>query len=145
MLPVSSAMPRDLARRRKKAEYAAICAVGFDADPGVFRLHATEDIENHLFKVQPGTWHVLHFVRLLWTPGPAVARTIVVGVEQTLTRHGVHLGQHWYRAHLDWLDELIGGEAKALNSPTWTHTALIERLQRQADREADRFAEKGSF
>lgn len=140
MTPVDISMPRDLIRRRKNAGYAAICAVGFDADPHVFRLATAENVEGHLSLLQPGTWQPLHFVRLVWTPGLAVARTIATGAEEFLTDLGQHLGQHWYRAEMGLLDELVHAGATKLNSPTWTHSELIARLRRDANREADRFA-----
>lgn len=139
-MPVDISMPRDIAKRRKNAGYAAICTVGFDADTGVFRLATAENVEGHLSLLQPGTWQPLHFVRVVWTPGLAVARTIAVGAEKFLTDIGAHLGQHWYRAGLDVLDDLVKSEAASLNSPIWSHRDLIQRLTRQADREADRFA-----
>ena len=140
-MPLDVAMPRDLLQRRKNTGYAAICAVGFKADTGVFRLATAENIEAHLSLLQPGTWQPLYFVRLVWTPGLAVARTIVVGAERMLARAGAELGQHWFRAGLEILDELIAAEARNLKTPIWSHPELIARLRGQASREADRFAE----
>lgn len=138
-MPIDVAMPRDLVRRRKNAGYAAICAVSFDADPGVFRLATAENVEAHLSMLQPGTWQLLHFARLVWTPGPAVARTVVVGVERFLA--STHLGHHWFRSSLEVLDIAIAAEAMSIKASTWTHPELIARLKGHADREADRFAE----
>lgn len=140
-MPVDVSMPRDLIKRRKNAGYAAICAVGFKSDPGVFRIATAENVEGHLSLLQPGTWEPLHFERLIWTPGLAVARTIVVGAEKFLTDLRLHLGQHWFRADLDVLDQLILSEARKLNSPFWSNAELIIRLRTQANKEADRFAE----
>ena len=70
-----------------------------------------------------------------------MARTIVMGTERFLTDTGHALGQHWFRAGLDVLDDLIVAEATRLKSPTWSHPELITRLRGQANREADRFAE----
>ncbi len=137
---IDPSMSRDLTRRRKEAGYAAICAVGFAADPGVFRVATAENTEGHLSLLQPGTWQPLHFARLVWTPGLAVARTIVVGAEKFLTDIGASLGQHWFRAELNVLDDLIRAEAESLRSPLWTHLQLIARLRAKADEEADRFA-----
>jgi hypothetical protein len=78
---VDITMPRDLAKRRKAAGYVAIAAIALDADPNVFRLGAVEDIEVLLSRLQLGTWHELYFVRAIWTPGLAVARTMVAGAE----------------------------------------------------------------
>jgi hypothetical protein len=133
------AMPRDLVQRRKNVGYAAVCAVGFDADPGVFRLATAENIEGHLPLLQPGRWESLHFAHVVWTPGLLVARTIVLGAERSLAN--CHLGQHWYRASLETLNSVLMAEALALKSTTWSHPELIARLKGQADREADRFAE----
>ena len=132
------AMPRNLVQRRKNGGYAAVCAVGFDADPGVFRLGAAENIEGLLPLLQPGRWERLHFAHVVWTPGMAVARTIVLGAERSLAN--CHLGQHWYRASLETLNSVITAEAVALRSTVWSHADLIARLKGQADREADRFA-----
>ena len=137
-MPVDIAMPRNLLQRRKNAGYAAICAVGFDADPGVFRLATAENIEGHLPLLQPGRWERLHLAHVAWTPGMAVARTIVLGAERFLANF--HLGQHWYRASLKTLNSVLMAEAVALRSTIWSHPELIARLRGQADSEADRFA-----
>jgi hypothetical protein len=133
------AMPSNLVQRRKNAGYAAVCAVGFDADPGVFRLATAENIEAHLPLLQPGRWERLHFAHVVWTPGMAVARTIMLGAERSLAN--CHLGQHWYRASLDTLNNVLLAEAVALRSTVWSHPELIARLKGQENREADRFAE----
>lgn len=138
-MPCNIAMPRNLIDRRKSAGYAAVCAVGFDADPGVFRLATAENLEAHLPQLQPGRWERLHFAHVVWTPGLAVARTIVLAAERFLVNF--HLGQHWYRASLETLDGVLRAEALALRSTIWSHPELIVRLKVQADREADRFAE----
>jgi hypothetical protein len=138
-MPVNVAMPRNLIDRRKSAGYAAVCAVGFDADPGVFRLATAENLEAHLPQLQPGRWERLHFAHVVWTPGLAVARTIVLAAERFLVNF--HLGQHWYRASLETLSSVIAAEASTLRSTIWSHSELIARLKGQADREADRFAE----
>ena len=138
-MPIDIAMPRNLVERRKNDGYAAVCAVGFDADPGVFRLATAENIEAHLPQLQPGRWERLHFAYVVWTPGLVVARTIVLGAERSLAN--CHFGQHWYRASLDVLNGLLLAEATALRSTVWSHPELIARLKGQADREADRFAE----
>lgn len=140
-MPIDVSMSRDLVRRRKNEGYAAVCAVGFDADPGVFRLATAENIEGHLSLLQPGNWQPMHFVRVVWTPGLAVARTIATGAERFLININAHLGQHWFRADLDVLDGLVQAEAVSLKSPIWSQRELIQRLQRHSDREADRFAE----
>ena len=132
------AMPRHLVQRRKNVGYAAVCAVGFDADLGVFRLATAENIEGHLPQLQAGRWERLHFAYVVWTPGLVVARTIVLGAERSLAN--CHLGQHWYRASLDTLNSVLMAEAVALRSTVWSHAELIARLRGQADREADRFA-----
>ena len=137
-MPCDIAMPRNLVERRKSAGYAAVCAVGFDADPGVFRLATAENIEAHLPQLQPGRWEPLHFAYVVWTPGLAVARTIVQGVERFLANF--HLGQHWYRAGLDVLHGVLLAEASALRSTVWSQAEMIARLKGHADREADRFA-----
>lgn len=137
-MPIDIDMPRDLLQRRKKTGYAAICAVGFKADPGVFRLATAENIEAHLSLIQPGTWQPLHFERVVWTPGLAVARTIVLAVERFFA--SAHLGQHWFRIPLEALDIAIAAESISLKTSTWSHPELIARLRGQADREADRFA-----
>ncbi|MES0071878.1 hypothetical protein [Mesorhizobium sp. M0058] len=138
-MPIDIDMPRDLVRRRKNAGYAAICAVGFAADPGVFRLATAENIEAHLSLLQPGTWQPLHFVRVVWTPGLPVARTIVLATERFLL--SMHLGQHWHRASLEVLDIAIAAEVLTLRASTWSHPELTASLKGQANREADRFAE----
>lgn len=138
---IDISMPRDLVRRRKNAGYAAICAVGYDAEPRVFRLATAENIEGHLALLQPGRWEELYFARVVWTPGLAVARTIVVGVEAALTAADAYLGQHWFGAERNQLDELLRLGIDKLRSPSWSHAELIARLKRQAEREADRFAE----
>lgn len=137
-MPVDIAMARNLVERRKAAGYAAIVAIGFDADPGVFRLATAENIEGHLPLLQPGRWERLHFAYVIWTPGAAVARTIVQAAERFLANF--HLGQHWYRASLETLNTLLLAEALALRSTVWSQADLIARLKGQADREADRFA-----
>lgn len=137
-MPVDIAMARNLVERRKAAGYAAIVAVGFEADQGVFRLATAENLEAHLPQLQPGRWERLHFASVIWTPGAAVARTIVVGVERFLA--STHLGNHWYRASLETLHSAILVEAAALRSAIWTQAELIARLKGQADRAADRFA-----
>jgi hypothetical protein len=68
------------------------------------------------------------------------ARTIATKAERWLTDAKFGLGQHWYRAELDVLDDLIKAEAISLRARTWTHQELIDRLQKQLDEEADRFA-----
>lgn len=137
-MPCDIAMPRNLVERRKNAGYAAVCAVGFDADPGVFRLAPAENIEALLPQLQPGRWERLHFANVVWTPGLAVARTLVLAAERFLAN--VHLGQHWYRANLETLNSVLLAEAAALRSTVWSHAELIALLKGQADREADRFA-----
>lgn len=137
-MPVDIAMPRNLVDRRKNAGYAAVCAVGFDADPGVFRLATAENIEAHLPLLQPGRWERLHFVQVVWTPGMPVARTIAQGAERFLANF--HLGQHWYRASLGALNDVVRSEAAFIRSSIWSHPELIARLKGQAVREADRFA-----
>lgn len=136
---INIAMPRDLVRRRKNAGYAAVCAVGFPADPCVFRLATAENVEAHLAMLQPGSWQALRFERLVWTPGLAVARTIVVGVERLLASSA--LGHHWFRSSLEVLDIAIAAEAMSLKAQTWSHAELVERLREQSNRQADRFAE----
>jgi hypothetical protein len=138
---INIAMPRDLRIRRKSIGYCAICAVGMEADRSVFRLATAQSIEQHLADLQPGTWHELQFDRVWWTPGPAVARTIVLKVERFLTEVGHSLGNHWYSAPLELLDQLIVAEQRSLNTRLWTHQELIARLKTHADEEADRFAE----
>jgi hypothetical protein len=136
---IDAAMSRDLIRRRRNAGYAAVVAVGFGGDPGVFRLASAENLEAHLSTLQPGTWQALRFERIVWTAGPAVARTIVMGVERRLKAQC--LGQHWFRASLEVLDIAIAAEAMSLKAATWSQSELIARLKAQSDREADRFAE----
>lgn len=140
-MPVDISMPRDLLRRRKATGYAAICVVGFDADPAVVRIATAENIEGHLAALQPGTWHRLHFMRVVWTPGLVVARTIVIAAEKFLTGAGFHLGHHWYRVGLDVVDDLVRAETIRLRAKTWTHADLIALLRQEANRQADRFAE----
>lgn len=140
-MPVDARMSHDLRIRRKSIGYCAICAVGMEADRSVFRLATAQSIETHLADLQPGTWQALHFERVIWTPGFAVARTIVLKVERFLTDVGHSLGNHWYRAKLDLLDQLIVAEQRSLNTRLWTHQELIARLKSHADEEADRFAE----
>ncbi|RUV37451.1 hypothetical protein [Mesorhizobium sp. M7A.F.Ca.MR.148.00.0.0] len=137
-MPVDIAMPRNLVERRKNFGYAAVCAVGFDADPGVFRLAPAENIEALLPQLQPGRWERLHFAKVVWTPGLPVARTLVLAAERFLAN--VHLGQHWYRSSLETLTAVLLAEAAALRSAVWSHAELLARLKAQADREADRFA-----
>lgn len=137
-MPVDIAMPRNLVDRRKNAGHAAVCAVGFEADPGVFRLATAENIEAHLPQLQPGRWERLHFAHVVWTPGLAVARTIVLGAERTFAN--CHLGQHWYRASLDVLHGVILAEAASLRSPIWSQSEMMQMLIGQAIRAADRFA-----
>lgn len=137
-MPVDVTMSRDLLHRRKVIGYAAIVAVGFDADPGVFRLATAENVEAHLPQLQPGRWEKLHFSRVIWTPGLAVARTIVSAVERFLT--STHLGHHWFRSSLEVLDIAIAAEAMSIKASTWSQAELLARLKGQADREADRFA-----
>lgn len=139
-MPVDIAMGKELLTRRKNAGYAAICAVGLETDPGVFRLATAENVEAHIPQLQPGRWEPLHFARLLWTPGMAVARTMVTGAEKFLAETGHSLGQRWHRAPLDLLDDLLTAEAVRLNARTWTHSELIIRLKRQAKAQADSFA-----
>lgn len=136
----NASMPRDLLRRRREAGYAAICAVGFEGDPSVRRLGPAENVEAHLTILQPGRWERLHFDRILWTPGMAVARTIVDKAEKFLTEAGHALGNHWFRVEIDVLDDLFRAEAISLNARTWTMDELTIRLKRQADAEADRYA-----
>lgn len=138
-MPIDAAMPRDLARGRKSAGYAAICAVGFASDPEVFRLATAENIEEHLKQLQPGRWEQLYFSRIVWTPGLAVARTVVLGTERFLQSR--HLGQHWYRTAIETIDIAIAAEVRRLKASTWSHADLIARLREQSNREADRFAE----
>ncbi|RWB67583.1 hypothetical protein [Mesorhizobium sp.] len=133
-------MSRDLRIRRKTIGYCAICAVGMVTDPEVFRLATAENVEAHLSQLQPGTWQALQFQRVLWTPGFAVARTIVVGVERFLTDVGNSLGNHWYRAPLELLDQLIVAQQMTLKARLWTHQELVARLRNHANEEADRFA-----
>jgi hypothetical protein len=133
--------PRDLRLRRKGDGYCAICAVGIDIDPGVFRLATAENLEAHLPQLQPGTWHQLHLARVIWTPGFPVARTIVMKTEKFLTNTGHALGNHWYRAELDLFDRLVVAEQRSLNARLWTHQELIARLRSHANEEADRYAE----
>ena len=97
---VDISMPRDLVRRRRNAGYAAICAIGVSSDPKVFRLGTAENVEGVLAQLQPGTWEKLHFARLVWTQGLAVARTIVTGAERALETSARPLGGHWYRGEL---------------------------------------------
>lgn len=138
-MPLDATMSRDMIRRRRNAGYAAVVAVGFQGDAGVFRLASAENLEGHLSTLQPGTWQALRFERITWTAGPAVARTIVMGVERFLASSA--LGQHWFRASLEVLDIAIAAEAMSLKASTWTQADLIARLKAQSDREADRFAE----
>lgn len=140
-MPVDVSMARDLRIRRKTIGYCAICAVGIEGDPGVFRLATAESIENHLPQLQPGTWHQLHLARVVWTAGFPVARTIVMKAEKFLTDTGHALGQHWYRAPLDLLDQIILAEQRSLNARLWTHQELVALLRRHANEEADRYAE----
>jgi hypothetical protein len=72
-VPLDVHMPPELRKRRTTVGYAAICAVGYPAEPGVFC-------------------------------------------------------------------DLIKAEAISLRARTWTHQELIDRLQKQLDEEADRFA-----
>ncbi len=137
-MPLDATMSRDLIRRRRNAGYAAVVAVGFSGDSGVFRLASAENLEAHLSTLQPGTWQALHFNRIIWTAGPAVARTIVVGVERFLKTFA--LGNHWFRASLEVLDIAIAAEAMSLKASTWSQADLIARLKAQSDSEADRFA-----
>lgn len=143
-MPLEHTMPLDLRRRRKNAGYAAICALGFDADPGVFRICTAENVEALLPQVQPGRWEPINFVRLIWTPGPPTAKTVVVGVEKFLTDLRMNLGQHWFRAGLDVFDDLVKAETIKLRSPTWSNDELKLRLRTHANAEADRFA-RGAF
>ena len=140
-MSVDVSLPRDLLRLRKNGGYAAVCAVGYDAEPKVFRIATAENIEGHLALVQPGTWQKLQLVRVVWTPGMAVARTIVLSAERFLTNAGFLLGNHWYSAGLDVFDDLVRAEAMSLRATTWTQAELAIRLRTQANREADRFAE----
>lgn len=140
----NAAMPRDLMRRRREAGYAAICVVGFAEDPTVHRIGPAENIEAHLTLLQPGRWERLHFDRVLWTQGMAVARTIVDKAEKSLTDSGHALGNHWFRVEIDVLDDLFRAEAISLNARTWTPDELTIRLKRQADAEADRYG-RGEF
>ena len=133
-------MPRDLAKRRKAAGYVAIAAIGLDAEPGVYLLGAAEDIDVLLSRLQRGTWHELYFVRAVWTPGLAVARTIVAGAEGALTEAGYALAPHWYRVGLDVLDTAIEKERAKLRSPVWSNAELAAKLRRQSHAEVDRFA-----
>jgi hypothetical protein len=135
---INIAMGKDIIRRRRNAGYAAVCAVGVAADTSVFRLASAENIEDHLKQLQPGRWERLEFVRLIWTPGPTVARTIVVGAERFLA--SAALGNHWYRASLEVLDIAIAAEAMSLKASIWSQAELVARLKAQSDREADRFA-----
>lgn len=144
-MPVDISMSAPLRRRRKFAGYAAICAVGVAERPGVFRIATAENVEAHIAGLQPGSWHKLHFDRVIWTPGLAVARTIVVNAEKFLSNTGHALGNHWFRVEdTGLLDELIVAEAQSLRAPLWSQDELVARLQAQADREADNFA-KGIF
>lgn len=140
-MPVDIAMPRDLVRRRKNSGFAAICAVGIEGDESLFRLATAENVEAHVPALQVATWHHLHLVRVVWTPGMAVARTIVVAAEKFLTTTGFLVGNHWYRADLGILDDLVRAEAFRLRAETWTQPELLARLRSEAHREADRFAE----
>ncbi|PWJ81546.1 hypothetical protein C7441_11078 [Pseudaminobacter salicylatoxidans] len=135
------AMPRDVLRRRKIGGYAALCAIGIDAEPGVFRVGAVEDVEVLLSRLQLGTWHDLHFSRLLWTPGIELARTVAADAEKFLSDIGAHLGRHWYRTDLDIIDDLFTAGITKLNAKAWHPHELLARLQTQANREADRFSE----
>ncbi|PWJ88416.1 hypothetical protein C8D77_111139 [Mesorhizobium loti] len=137
-MPLDATMSRDLIRRRRNAGYAAVVAVGFAGDVGVFRLASAENLEAHLSTLQPGTWQALRFERIIWTQGPAVARTIVMGVERFLA--SAALGSHWFRASLEVLDIAIAAEAMSLKAATWTQAEIVARLKAQSDREADRFA-----
>lgn len=138
---IDISMSRDLRLRRKQIGYCAICAVGMADEPGVFRLATAESIETHLAQLQPGTWHQLQFERVIWSPGFPVARTIVTKAEKFLTDVGHALGNHWYRAPLDLLDQLILAEQRSLNARLWTQQELIARLRSHANEEADRYAE----
>jgi len=141
MRPLALSIPRSIGKRRKTGGYAAICAIAFDAEPGVFRLGAAEDIDVLLSRLQLGTWHELYFVRAIWTPGMAVARTVAAGVEKALTGAGVALGQHWYRSGLDVLDAAVEAERAKLRAQVWSNAELIARLRHQENAEADRFAD----
>ncbi|MBB6413522.1 hypothetical protein [Mesorhizobium sangaii] len=103
-------------------------------------MAVAENLEGLIQLLQPGRLEKLHFVRLIWTPGLAVARTIVVGAERFVTDTGHALGQHWFGAGIDVLEDLIVAEATRLKSPTWSHPELIARLKGKENREADRFA-----
>jgi len=140
-MSVSIDMPRDLIQRRRCRGFVAICAVGFQADPLVFRLATAENIEGHLATLQPGTWHHLFFRRVLWTAGSAVARTITIAAEKWMSANGWSLGNHWFRAELDVLDDLLRAEAMTLRAGLIGHADLVRLLRQQADNEADRFAQ----
>lgn len=135
-----ASMPRSLTHRRKKEGYAAICAIGFDADPKAFCIHPTEDVEKLLPRLQIGTWHTLRFMRTIWTPGLPLARTIIGRVKVFLTDNGWGIGHDWFRAELDVLDDLIKAESIRMGAPTWSTSELAVWLQTLANREADRFA-----
>lgn len=137
---IDSAMPRSLTHRRKKEGYAAICAVGFDADQGVFCIHPTEDVEKLLPRLQIGTWHKLRFLRQIWTPGLPLARTLIDRVEVFLTDIGAALGHSWYQAEVDILDQLIAEESRKMGATTWSTRELAIKLQTLANREVDRYA-----
>ena len=138
---IDISMPRDLLRRRKDGGYAALCVIGLDADPGAFRIGAAEDVEVLLSRLQLGTWHDLQFVRLIWTPGLPVARSIALSTEKFLTDIGAHLGRHWFRSELNVIDDLFTAAIAKLNTNTWLHHELLIRLLAQSNQEADRFAE----
>lgn len=140
-MPSDIALPRHLMKQRKREGYAAICAIGTDADPGVFRLGAAEDVEVLLSRLQLGTWHELRFLRTVWTPGLELANSIVKSAETWLTGASFGLGRHWFRVGLDILDDLIRAEAIRRNASLWTPDELALRLRQAANREADRFAE----
>ncbi|MGB3833739.1 MAG: hypothetical protein WA975_17960 [Mesorhizobium sp.] len=133
-------MPKDLLKRRKAGRYAAICVIGFDAEPESHRIGAAEDVEILLSRLQLGTWHDLHFRRVIWTPGIEGAKHVADEAEKFLTDTGFHLGRHWFRAPLNLIDDLFTAAVTSLNLRTWRHTELLNHLQAQSDYEADRFA-----
>ena len=136
-----------LAQRRKKEGYAAVSALGIESDPGVFCLAATEDTTKLRYRLREGQEKVfgkpcaMHFVRLIWTPGLPVARTLVSAAEKFLTDIGCSLGRSWFRAEIDIFDDLIRHEVFKMGCQTWTNAELIVKLRTLENSEADRYAE----
>lgn len=135
-------MRRELVKKRKIAGYAAVVVVAPTQNgcEDIIRISAATNTEALLPELQKGNWNDLHYRQMFWLPGLTAAQTICRKIEKFLTDNNFGVRDRWFTADTQLINDLMQAELIALRSPVWSHDELVAKLERDLEKEADRYA-----